>query len=152
MHCEPAEFDTLAGMQAFTEWKQDGLYEGVAENGTRILFDTADGERQAPTPVEAVLMALCGCTSVDVVEILKKKRQPVTSLKVRAEADRAHDVPRVFTRIRLIYEIGGKVSRQAAEHAVSLSKDKYCTVGQMLSKVAPIEAEIVLLDGELGAE
>ena len=135
-------------MLAYTDWKQDSLFEGVAENGTRILFDTADENRQAPTPMEAVLMALCGCTSVDVVSILKKKRQPITSLRVRAAADRASEAPKVFTRIKITYEIGGAVSREAAEHAVALSKGKYCSVGQMLDKAAEITAEIVLLNEE----
>jgi len=135
-------------MIAYTDWKQDSLFEGVAENGTRILFDTADENRQAPTPMEAVLMALCGCTSVDVVSILKKKRQAVTSLRVKAVAERATEAPKVFTKIKIIYEIGGEVSREAAEHAVELSKGKYCSVGQMLDKAAEIRAEIVLLGEE----
>jgi putative redox protein len=98
--------------------------------------------------MEAVLMALCSCTSVDVVSILKKKRQELTGLRVSATAERAETAPRVFTRIKLTYAVRGKLSRKAVEDAVALSKDKYCSVSKMLEKAAAIEYEIVYPDGE----
>jgi putative redox protein len=98
--------------------------------------------------MEAVLAALCSCTSVDVVSILKKKRQEVTALRVSAVAERAADPPRVFTHIKLTYAVRGKLSRKAVEGAVSLSKNKYCSVSKMLEKAATIEYEIVYPDGE----
>jgi putative redox protein len=98
--------------------------------------------------MEAVLMALCGCTSVDVVGILQKKRQELTGLRVSAEATQAPTPPRVFTHIKLTYAVSGKLSRKAVEDAVSLSKNKYCSVSLMLAKAMPIEYEIVYPDGE----
>jgi putative redox protein len=98
--------------------------------------------------MEAVLMALCGCTSVDVVSILQKKRQQLTGLRVSAKATRAETAPQVFTHILLTYAVRGKVSRKAVEDAVSLSKNKYCSVSKMLEKAAVIEYEIVFPDGE----
>jgi putative redox protein len=98
--------------------------------------------------MEAVLMALCGCTSVDVVSILKKKRQPLTSLEVSAVAEQPNDPPRVFNKIKLVYRIGGQVSRKAAEDAVALSKNKYCSVSAMLEKSAKIDFVIEFADGE----
>ena len=99
-----------------------------------ILFDAGAGYANGPSPMEVVLMALCACTSVDVVSILQKKREPLTSLTISAVAEQAAAPPRVFTKIRLTYVIGGAVSKKAAEDAVGLSKNKYCSVSKMLDK------------------
>jgi putative redox protein len=96
--------------------------------------------------MEAVLMGLCGCTSVDVISILQKKREPLTSLTVSATAEQAPAPPRVFTRITLTYRIGGAVSKKAAEDAVALSKEKYCSVSKMLEKAATIDFVIEYAD------
>jgi putative redox protein len=77
-----------------------------------------------------------------VVSILQKKREPFTSLEVRAEAERASDSPMIYTQIKLIYRVGGKVSRKAVEDSVRLSKEKYCSVSAMLEKSANITTEI----------
>jgi putative redox protein len=135
-------------MIAHSEWKQDNLFEGISENGNTILFDADSAHKHGPSPMEAVLMALCGCTSVDVVSILKKKRQPLAGLRVSAVADRGESSPSVFTKIKLTYAVSGKLSRKAVEDAVALSKDKYCSVSKMLEKSAPVTYEIVFVDGE----
>jgi putative redox protein len=135
-------------MIAYSEWKHDNVFEGKAENGNTIVFDADAARTHGPSPMEAVLMALCTCTSVDVLSILKKKRQPLTGLRVSAAATQANAPPRVFTHIKLIYAVGGKLSRKAVEDAVSLSKHKYCSVSLMLEKAARIEYEIVYPDGE----
>ena len=93
-------------------------------------------------------MALCSCTSVDVVSILQKKRLKLTGLRVTATATQAPAPPRVFTHIKLTYAVRGRLSRKAVEDAVALSKNKYCSVSLMLSKAMPIEYEIVYPDGE----
>ncbi len=135
-------------MIAHSEWKHDDVFQAVAENGNTILLDGDSAHVHGPSPMEAVLMALCSCTSVDVVSILKKKRQPLTGLRVSAVAERAETAPRVFTRITLTYAVSGKLSRKAVEHAVSLSKNTYCSVSKMLEKAAPVDYEIVFVDGE----
>jgi len=137
-----------AAMIAHSEWKQGKIFEGIAENGNTVQFDADPAHKQGPSPMEAVLMALCGCTSVDVVSILEKKRQPLTGLRVTATATQAETPPRVFTHIKLTYAVKGKLSRKAVEDAVALSKDKYCSVSKMLEKAAVIEHEIVYPDGE----
>ncbi len=93
-------------------------------------------------------MALCACTSVDVVSILQKKRQELSGLRVTATATHAPAPPRVFTHIKLTYAVRGRLSRKAVEDAVSLSKNKYCSVSKMLEKAATVEYEIVYPDGE----
>jgi putative redox protein len=135
-------------MIAHSDWKHDDIFEGTAENGNTILFDADAAHAHGPSPMEAVLMALCGCTSVDVVSILKKKRQPLTGLRVSATAVQAEAPPRVFTKIKLTYAVSGKLSRKAVEDAVALSKEKYCSVSLMLEKAATIDYEIVFADGE----
>ncbi len=135
-------------MIVHSEWKHDEVFEGITESGNTIVFDGDAEHAHGPSPVEAVLMALCSCTSVDVVSILKKKRQPLTGLRVTASATRAETAPRVFTRIMLTYAVRGQLSRKAVEDAVALSKNKYCSVSKMLEKAAKIEYEIVYVDGE----
>jgi putative redox protein len=135
-------------MIAHSEWKHDNVFEGKAENGNTVLFDADAAHTHGPSPMEAVLMALCTCTSVDVVSILQKKRQSLTGLRVSATATQANAPPRVFTHIKLTYAVRGKLSRKAVEDAVSLSKHKYCSVSLMLEKAAKIEYEIVYPDGE----
>ena len=115
-------------MLAHSDWKHDHIFEGVSENGNTILFDTDPAHTEGPSPMEAVLMSLCGCTSVDVVSILKKKREPITGLRVSATAEQAAEAPRVFTHIKLTYAVSGKLSRKSVEDAVALSKNKYCSV------------------------
>ena len=121
-------------------------FVGTGSSGHALVLDAGDDKR-ATSPLEVVLVGLCACTASDVVSILRKKREPLTTLEVSAKAERAATFPKVFTAIKLIYRVGGKVSRKAAEDAVHLSKDKYCTVSAMLAKSATIELEIVL-DGE----
>jgi putative redox protein len=96
--------------------------------------------------MELVLIALCGCTGSDVIGILRKKREPFTRLEISAHGERATDYPQVYTAIKLIYRVGGKVSQKAVEDAVRLSKEKYCSVSAMLEKSAKITFEIVYED------
>jgi putative redox protein len=129
-------------MRAIATWKQDQLYDTESHSGHHVAVDADAAHTGGPGPMELVLMALCSCTSVDVVSILHKKREPFTSLTVSAVAEQAPEAPRTFTHIHLTYHLGGKVSRKAAEDAVALSKNKYCSVSKMLEKAATIDYEI----------
>jgi putative redox protein len=122
-------------------WTEPERYIGEATSRHAIVMDTAT-EKTASTPMELVLIALCGCTASDVVGILKKKREPFTSLEVSAQGERATGYPAVYTHIKLRYRVGGKVSAKAMEDAVRLSKEKYCSVSAMLAKTAKIEFDI----------
>ncbi len=128
-------------IKAKASWTDNERYIGEATSRHAIVMDTAS-EKTASTPMELVLIALCGCTASDVVGILKKKREAFTSLEVSAEGERASGYPAVFTEIKLVYRVGGKVSRKAMEDAVNLSKDKYCSVSAMLAKTAKISFQI----------
>jgi putative redox protein len=130
--------------EARTSWVEKQRFEGIASSGHKLIID---GDKAAGnSPMELVLIGLCGCTGYDVVSILQKKREPFTNLEVRAEAERAADPPSVYTAIKLIYRVGGKVSRKAVEDAVRLSKEKYCSVSAMLEKTAKITTEIEYRD------
>jgi putative redox protein len=126
-------------------WTDNERYMAEATSRHAIVMDTAT-EKTANTPMELVLIALCGCTASDVVGILRKKREPFTSLEVSAEGERAESYPAVYTEIRLKYRVGGRVSRKAMEDAVRLSKEKYCSVSAMLAKTAKIKFEIDHID------
>src|SRR4051794_4569036 len=113
-------------MIASSSWKSDRKFEAQSDSGHTILFDTGGAPASAPNPMEAVLMALCACTSVDVISILEKKREPFTGLTVTARAEQAPKPPRTFEHIQLVYRVSGNPSKKAVEDAVSLSKNKYC--------------------------
>ena len=107
----------------------------------------ADGNDRGPSPMDLVLIGLAGCTAMDVVSILHKKRQPFTDLVVRAEGEQAEDNPHRYTRVKLIYEVTGTgVDRAAVERAVELSEQKYCSVSATLKLATDVTTEIVLKD------
>ena len=126
-------------------WTDNERYIGEATSRHAVVMDTAS-EKTAGTPMELVLIALCGCTASDVVGILRKKREPFTSLVVSAEGERASGYPAVYTEIKLNYRVGGKVSHKAMEDAVRLSQEKYCSVSAMLQNTAKITAKIEYAD------
>ena len=126
-------------------WTDHDRFVGQSSSGHAIVVDAAK-EKTANSPMELVLIGLCGCTATDVVGILRKKREPFTSLEVRAQAERAPEPPTVYTDIKLTYRVGGKVSRKGVEDAVRLSKEKYCSVSAMLQKTAKITFEIEYAD------
>ena len=128
-------------ISAYAKWTDNERFVGQATSGHALVLDAAK-EKTAPSPMELVLIGLCGCTATDVVNILRKKREPFTSLEVRAQAERAPEPPTVYTSIQLTYRVGGQVSKKAMEDAVRLSKEKYCSVSAMLQKTANITAVI----------
>lgn len=127
--------------EAKTMWTDKDRFLGEANSGHAVVLDSGE-MKTASTPIELVLIGLCGCTASDVVGILRKKREPFTGLEVVAQAERATEHPKVFTRIKLVYRVRGTVSHKAMEDAVRLSKEKYCSVSAMLEKTAKIEFEI----------
>jgi putative redox protein len=131
--------------QAKAVWTDNHRFVAESDSGHALVVD--GDKKTGNSPMELVLIGLCGCTGYDVASILQKKREPFTSLEVRAEADRAEQPPMVYTAIKLVYKVGGKVSRKAVEDAVSLSKEKYCSVSAMLEKTAKITAEIDIHEG-----
>jgi putative redox protein len=126
----------LGVIEAKVIWTDNHRFLGQAGSSHGMVVD--GDSKSASSPMELVLIGLCACTGYDVASILAKKREPFISLEVRAEADRAATPPTVYTEIRLVYRVGGRVSHKAVEDAVKLSEDKYCSVAAMLHKTAKI--------------
>jgi putative redox protein len=129
-------------VEARLNWTEGERFVASASSGHAIVIDSDRQRNTAPGPMELVLMGLCACTATDVVSILRKKREPLAALEVRAEAERATQPPTVYTQIKLIYTVSGPVSRKAVEDAVRLSEEKYCSVSAMLKSTARISTEI----------
>jgi putative redox protein len=123
-------------------WIDGERFVATGSSNHAVAMDSDRERNTAPGPMELLLIALCGCTATDVVSILRKKREPFTRVEVRAEGQRAPEPPKVYTSIKLVYKVTGKVTRKAVEDAVRLSEGKYCSVSAMLKKAAPISYTI----------
>src|SRR5437762_2305423 len=133
------------------------LLEGVsfvAETGSghAAVVDgapEAGGRNVGMRPMEMLLAGAAACTAFDVVWILRKARQPIADCVVDAEAERASEEPKVFTRIHLRYRIAGRgLDPRQVERAVKLSKEKYCSATIMLAKMAEITFELLTVEGD----
>lgn len=131
----------MAAKNAQVIWKGGLAFDGSGDAGHVVRLDSpqAEGGPTGPSPMELVLIGLAGCTAMDVISILEKKRQKVTGFEVHASGVRAEEHPRVYTDITLEYVVRGRgVDPQAVERAIELSEGKYCSVSGMLSKTAKI--------------
>ncbi len=129
--------------EAKVTWVGPGLRLVAEAGGPAIVVDHAmpdeDRDDTGPHPMQLVLMGLCGCTGMDVISILKKKRQSFTDLQVNATAERAEEHPRVYTQIHLEFVVtGDDVDPDAVERSIELSQTKYCSASAMLGKTADI--------------
>ncbi|HLF06118.1 MAG TPA: OsmC family protein [Thermoplasmata archaeon] len=108
---------------------------GVADSGKGVLIDAGPAEKKiGPSPLELVLIGTAGCTAIDVVEILRKKRQNLAGLTVGIDGERATETPRVFTKLVVRYTAYGDVDKDALDKAVGLSQSKYCSASVMLRR------------------
>ena len=117
-------------------------FVGETGSGHSMVMDGAPevgGRNIGMRPMEMVLLGLGGCTSMDVMFILKKARQQVTDCKIEVDAERTEEVPKVFSKIHLHYIISGQdLAEKHVKRAVDLSAEKYCSVSQMLGKAVEI--------------
>lgn len=115
------------------------LFVGITPSNHALAIETDSERHSAPTPMELLLVALGSCTGVDVVSILKKKRQVVTSYRVEIRGHRREEHPRSYQRIEVHHIItGDNVSENSVEQAVKLSEEKYCSVAATLRPTAEI--------------
>lgn len=130
-------------MKATLNWKQGMTFLGSADSGHMVQMDAGvslGGNNNGVRPMEMIALGLAGCTAMDVISILRKKRQEVTQFDVQVNADRSADHPRVFTRAVITYVVAGKsIEEDAVLRAIELSATKYCPVYAMLEQVFPIE-------------
>jgi putative redox protein len=132
----------------------DDLFVATTPSGHAQVLDTDTGRAVAPSPMELLLIALGGCTAVDVVSILKKKRERVTGYRVEVRGARRDEHPRAFTRIEVRHILSGhNLSERAVTQAVSLSEEKYCSVAATLRPAAEIVSTFEIVEeGEEGAK
>ncbi len=138
-------------MQCTVRWTGVGM-SFLAETGSNHLL-TMDGAPEgggrnlAPRPMEVVLAGTGGCTAYDVVLILKRSRQEITSCEVRLDAERAVEDPKVFTKIHMHFVVHGKNLKPAlVENAVRLTREKYCSASKMLEKTAAITTDFEIVE------
>jgi putative redox protein len=131
--------------EARVVWQEGLRFEAQAPSGHTLVIDSPQGANAGPSPMGLVLVALAGCTAMDVISILQKQRQPVKGFEVVVRAGRTAEHPKVYTHYEVTYIARGRgVDRKAVERAVALSEEKYCSVGAMLGKTAPIRHTIEL--------
>lgn len=137
-------------MKARVKWLDHMSFVGESESGHTVVMDGAPdsgGRNLAARPMEMVLIGMGGCTAFDVVMILQRARQPITDCIIELTAERADEIPKVFTRIHAHYIVKGKgLSEKQVEKAVSLSAEKYCSVSIMLGKSAVITHDFEILE------
>ena len=122
-------------MRAQVKWIENGRFVGLSESHHSVVMDTVQDDKSAPSPMEMILIGVGGCSSVDVVSILKKARQNIVDCKVDLLAERAEVTPGVFTKIHLNFVITGyDVKESHVKRAVELSAEKYCSASIMLAK------------------
>jgi putative redox protein len=123
-------------------------FEGSAASGFTLPLGTdpsVGGDNDGFRPMELILLGLAGCTAMDVISILQKKRQNVTGFEVQVDAERSADHPKVFTHIQIHYIVHGhQVEQVAVERAIELSATKYCPAQAMLGKAVEIEHDYVI--------
>lgn len=127
---------------------ENNTFIARGESNHWVVLDTQKehgGQSAATSPMEMVLIALGGCTGMDVESLLQKMRTPVETFKIEISAERRAEHPRVFTHIHLKYIFSGKdLNPDSIEKAVALSQNKYCSVSAMLAKTAKIDYEILI--------
>lgn len=120
-------------MKVNVSWDGDDRYKAQTEAGFDVMIDRE--LKVGPRPMELILCGLGGCSSVDVVGILKKTRQDIDGCEVKIEAERSDEVPAVFTKINMHFVVTGRnVKESAVERAVKLSAEQYCSVAKMLGQ------------------
>ena len=136
-------------MDAKVVWNGKLNFVGSADGSgwsVPVQSSEPEGDGQGFRPMELLAVGLAGCTAMDVISILEKKRQQVTAFEVRVHADRADEHPKVFTHMVVEYVVTGKdIDPAAVARAVELSETKYCSAQAMLRKAAPIESKITIL-------
>jgi len=139
-------------MKATIKWIGDVGFEGSADSGHTVMMDGAPesgGHNRGSRPMELVLIGTGGCTSFDVVLILRKSRQDVTACVAEVEAERAATDPKVFTRIHIHFIVTGRnLDPRKVAHAIELSATKYCSASIMLAMTAKITHDFEIVEAK----
>ena len=127
-----------------TRWVEGMQFLSISSDGVPLVMDVSPdggGRGEGIGPMELLLHALAGCTGVDVVSILQKKRQPLKGLEIKVKGERRQEYPRVYSQIEIEYVFRGKgLDAKAVEHAIRLSEKKYCSVEAHLAAFAQVRS------------
>ncbi len=135
-------------MNVSVQWTSDMRFLGTSGSGHAVVMDTSEangGLASAAGPMEMVLMGLAGCSGIDVLHILKKKRVELQGMHIDIEAERTDTHPKVFSQVTVVFRFrGADLNQKALETAVELSMEKYCSVAGMVSQTANIDWTVVI--------
>ncbi len=137
-------------MKCRIKWLDFMTFVGESDSGHSVVMDgapDAGGRDLGVRPLEMLLLGLGGCTAFDVVSILQKSRQQIVDCEVEIVAERADEVPKVFTKIHIHFIVSGKnLDRGKVARAIDLSADKYCSASRMLEKTAEISHDFEVVN------
>lgn len=144
---------TSADAKATIHYAGDDLFVAISPSGHAQTLDTRHERSAAATPMELLLLALGSCTAVDVISILRKKRERVTAYRVEVTGARRAEHPRKYTRFEVRHVVSGRgVSEKAVAQAIELSETKYCSVAATLSPGAEIVSSFQIQEDEGAAD
>jgi putative redox protein len=136
-----------AEKKAMIHYAGEDLFVGITPSGHALALDTSDERSSAASPVELLLVALGSCTAVDVISILKKKREVVSDYRIEVSGQRRQDHPRAFTNMEVKHVLRGKgISPKAVAQAIELSEDKYCSVAATLRPTVKIVSTFEIIE------
>src|ERR1041385_613494 len=125
--------------KATIHFAENDFFIGITPSGHAQTIETDSHRHSAATPMELLLLALGGCTGVDVISILRKKRQQISDYRIEVSGERRAEHPKAFTRLFVKHIVSGRaISREAVERAIELSDQKYCSVAATLRGTAQI--------------
>jgi putative redox protein len=137
-------------MHATVTWEQGMRFLGTADSQHQVILDAdpaVGGADSGFRPMELMAVSLAGCTAMDVISILAKKRQEISGFEVKVDARRAEQHPKVFTDIDIRYIVRGRsIDPAAVQRAIDLSAEKYCPAQAMLGKVAPLHLTFEIIE------
>ena len=137
---------------ATIHFADNDFFIGVTPSGHAQTIETDSKRHSAPTPMELLLLALGSCTGVDVISILRKKRQQISGYRIEVSGERREEHPRAFTRLFVKHIVTGRgVSKDAVESAIELSGQKYCSVAATLRGTAQIVTSYEIIEDEPAA-
>jgi len=136
-------------MYASVKWHNGLVFTGSAKSGFKVPLSSGE-ENSGFRPLELLAVGLAGCTSMDVISILEKKRQEVTDFQVNVDVlERAQEHPKIWTRAKIEYIVTGRnIDPAAVERAIELSTTKYCSASAMLEKAVQIEHAYRIIEAE----
>lgn len=143
-------------MKAVVKWLDNMSFVGESESGHSVVMDgppDSGGRNLGVRPMEMVLLGMGGCTAFDVVLILQRQRQQITDCHVELSAERAEDVPKVFTKIHMHYVVkGNSLDEKKVARAVDMTAEKYCSVSIMLAKSVEVSHDFEIIEEVKGKQ